>query len=97
VVSKKPSADEVGLSIKVVAHNLALLDALAEMSEAKNKITEDLGRVIKALVIKAGGEVRIDSAFISAAEDPDCVLNNKIGSDGVSVTLWVEKHEGDSK
>lgn len=93
MVSKKNTDDDIALSSKVVAHNLALLDALAEMAEAKNKITEDLGRIIKALIIKAGGEVRIDSAFISAADDPYCILNNKIGSDGVSVNLWVEMHE----
>ena len=55
------------------------------------------GRVIKALVIKAGGEVKIDGVFISAAEEPSCVLNNKIGSDGISVNLWVEKHEESKK
>lgn len=94
---KKPSNEEIGLSAKVVAHNLALLDALAEMTEAKNRITEDLGRVIKALVIRAGGEVNLDPVYISAGDDPNCVLGNKVGEDGVSIRLWVEKHEGGEK
>ena len=93
MVKKMSHEDEMGLSAKVVAHNIALLDALAELSEAKTKITEEFGQLIKALVIKAGGEVNVESVFISAAGDPSCVLGSKIGSDDLSIRVWIDKHE----
>ena len=83
--------DDIGLSARLADHNLALLDALSELSKAKVEITVNLGKLVKALVLKAGGEVVLDSAFVEAADDPCCALETKIGKDK-SVTIWVEKH-----
>lgn len=78
---------------RVVAHNLALLDALAEANASKKKLAEELGHMIKALVIMAGGEVNMTSAFISAGESPTCELKHEIINDGELIRLWVEEVE----
>ena len=78
---------------RVVAHNLALLDALAELTESKKKLGEELGHMIKALVIMAGGEVTMTNAFISAGESPTCELKHEIINDGESIRMWIEEVE----
>ena len=78
---------------RVVAHNLALLDALAELTESKKKLGEELGHMIKALVIMAGGEVVMTNAFVSAGESPTCELKHEILNDGESIRMWIEEVE----
>jgi len=87
-------SEEMDFPQRVVAHNLALLDALAELTESKKKLGEELGHMIKALVIMAGGEVNMTNAFISAGESPTCELKHEIVNDGESIRLWVEEVEG---
>lgn len=78
---------------RVVAHNLALLDALAEVTESKKKLGQELGYMIKSLVILAGGEVTMTNAFISAGESPTCELKHEVLNDGESIRLWIEEVE----
>lgn len=85
--------EDIGVSVRVVDHNLALLDALAELAKAKAEITENLGNIIKALIMKAGGEVVLESMFISAADDPTCTIDTRIEKDQ-SVRIWIEKQKG---
>jgi len=81
------------LSNRMVAHNLALLDALAEASEAKKRIIEEMGNVIKAILIKFGGEITLDQMFIAAAESPTCVLGHEVSNNGETLRFWVEESE----
>jgi hypothetical protein len=91
-------SEEAGLSKRMVAHNLALLDALAEASEAKKRMAEEMGNVIKAILIKFGGEITLDGTFIAAAESPTCTLNHEILSNGEALRFWVEEvEEGDDE
>lgn len=86
-------SEEMDLSKRMVAHNLALLDALAELTESKKKLGEELGHMIKALVIMAGGEVTMTNTFISAGESPTCELKHEILDDGESIRMWIEEVE----
>ncbi len=85
--------EEMDLSKRMVAHNLALLDALAEASEAKKRMAEEMGSVIKAILIKFGGEITLDGMFIAAAESPTCVLNHEVSDNGETLRFWVEESE----
>jgi hypothetical protein len=86
-------SEEMDLSKRMVAHNLALLDALAEASEAKKRVTEEMGNVIKAILIKFGGEITLDGMFIAAAESPTCVLGHEVSNNGETLRFWVEESE----
>jgi hypothetical protein len=85
--------EEMDLSKRMVAHNLALLDALAEASEAKKRMAEEMGSIIKAILIKFGGEITLDGMFIAAAESPTCVLNHEVSDNGETLRFWVEESE----
>ena len=54
--------------------------------------------VIKAILIKFGGEITLDGTFIAAAESPTCTLNHEILSNGEVLRFWVEEvEEGDDE
>lgn len=74
-------------------HNLALLDALAALKKEKDSMFINLNNFMRAILIKLGGSIEIESEFLESYDDQNLIIDYEYNPDNMGLKIFIREFE----
>lgn len=71
----------------------ALLDALAALKKEKDQMFINLNNFMRAILIKLGGSIEIESEFLESYDDQNLIIDYEFDNETMGLRIFIKEFE----